>query len=148
MPPAPDARLVRLKKKLLAAAPRLKGADFALHVVSNAEMEKLRRSLRARRDFRGAEARTIAREEMVNVLSFPEPEGFPHPEMKGRGKKWLGEVYLNRAYGKRLPESLPFLMVHGVLHLLGYRHAGLRDTIKMENIEKKLCKQLKIPHGL
>src|ERR1044072_5485018 len=143
-----ERSLARLKKKLLAATPRLKGADFALYVVSNAEMERLRRALRAGRDFRRAEGRKVAAEEIVNVLAFPEPTSqlFPHPE--ARGKKWLGEVYLNRSFARRAPGALPFLLVHGVLHLLGYRHAGLRDTMKMEALEKKLCRALGVPHGL
>lgn len=123
------------KRKLLAALHE-KDADFELYLLANVEMNRVRRALLARRDFRGAEARKIAREEMVDVLSFPEPKGFPHPDSR---KRRLGEVYLNLDAAR--PKSL---VVHGVLHLLGYRHDRLRDTIKMKALEEKLCKKLKI----
>ena len=135
-----EKRLLLLKKKLLAAL-RKEGADFDLHLLTNAEMNRLRRKLLARKDFKGPEARKIAKEEMVNVLSFPEPPGFPDPAGK---KRRLGEVYLNLEFGRKNPGSLATLMVHGVLHLLGYRHDRLRDTIKMEALEKRLFKRLQI----
>jgi ssRNA-specific RNase YbeY (16S rRNA maturation enzyme) len=139
-----ERTLLRFKKALLSAL-RKEGADFGLHLVSNAQMNEVRQELLARKDFKGAEARKIAREKMVNVLSFPETPGFPHPEVP---KNWLGEVYLNAAFGRQHPDRLPALMVHGVLHLLGYRHDRLRDTMKMEMLEKKLCTQLKISRNL
>lgn len=137
---AQEKKLLGLKKRILTAL-RKAGADFDLHLVKNAGMERVRRALLARKDFKGPEARKIAKEEMVNVLSFPEPEGFPHPDNK---KIFLGEVYLNLDFEKREPGRLPALMVHGVLHLLGYRHDGLRDTMKMQALEKKICRALKI----
>ena len=137
---AREKKLLLLKKRLLTAL-RKEGADFELHLVTNPEMNRVRRALLKRKDFKGPEARKIAREEMVNVLSFPEPAGFPHPDSL---KRRLGEIYLNLDFGRREPARLGTLMVHGVLHLLGYRHDRLRDTIKMEALEKKLCKTLKI----
>jgi ssRNA-specific RNase YbeY (16S rRNA maturation enzyme) len=139
----PEKKLLRFKKKLLTAL-RKEGADFELQLVTNSQMDRIRRDLLARRDFKGPEARKIAREEMVNVLSFPEPAGFPNPDSR---KKRLGEVYLNLDFGRREPGRLEALMTHGVLHLLGYRHDRLRDTIKMEALEEKLCKKLNIPRG-
>ncbi|HTY39803.1 MAG TPA: rRNA maturation RNase YbeY [Candidatus Paceibacterota bacterium] len=74
----------------------------------------------------------------VNVLSFPEPARFPHPDRPGH----LGEICLNRAYVRpsRRAEGLQML-VHGVLHLLGYRHDRKRDTIRMERLEERLLKE-------
>lgn len=138
---AADRSLVLFKKKLLKALD-LEDADFDLYPVTNARMNKLRQKLLARRDFKGASARKIAREKKVSVLAFPEPEDFPSPEVHGRR---LGEVYLNLDFGKNDPGQLKTLMVHGVLHLLGYRHQEVRDTIKMEALEKKLRKKLRIP---
>ena len=139
-----DKKLLRLKKSILTAL-RKADADFDLHLVTNAQMNRVRRALLARRDFKGPEARKITREKIVSVLSFPEPKDFPHPESR---KRRLGEVYLNLDFGRQdaggKSGRLPALMVHGVLHLLGYRHDRLRDTIKMEALEKKLCKKLKI----
>ncbi len=134
---------------------RLRDADFLFFPVSNREMNKIKRTLVAREDFRGKEARKIKKEKMVNVLSFPEPEYFPHPEGK---KKMLGEVYLNLDYAlvetrgtegrgrnQLSYEILGFLLIHGFLHLLGYRHDGKSDTIRMQRLEQKLCRAFKIP---
>ncbi len=79
-------------------------------------------------------ASTGIRARTVNVLAFEEPRGFPHP---GR-KVFLGEVYVNfERYGGNPPQLLA-LVIHGVTHLLGFRHDGRRDTIEMRRVEKKL----------
>lgn len=122
-------------KPVLLKALRRTDADFVFYVVRNREMNKIKKELMSRPDFRGREARKIAAEETVNVLSFPEPESFPHPES---GKKMLGEIYLNYDYGRGRFEVLGPLFIHGFLHLLGYLHWTKRDTIKMQKLEKHL----------
>ncbi len=89
----------------------------------------------------------------ANVLSFKEPKGFIYPKKEKR----LGEIYLNlgktTAYGlqttnikKRAEDSSLFavdrLLVHGLLHLLGYDHKKNKGRVKMEKIEQKVIKQL------
>lgn len=140
---AAEKGLLRLKKKILQALHK-EDADFGLHVAANADMESLRRALLMRKDFKGPEARKIAREEAVDVLAFPEPEDFPHPESR---KQWLGEVYINSNAAADGPGRMEFLLVHGVLHLLGYRHQEVRDIMKMEALERKICKKLKVPYS-
>lgn len=76
-----------------------------------------------------------------NVLSFPAPKDFPHPET---GKyQPLGEIYLNPDYIKKRGEDLTFMLVHGLLHLLGYDHKNKSDRMKMEAEEQRLCQALK-----
>ena len=132
-------------KPIIFNALRLKDADFDVHLVSNSEMEKIRRTLVARPDWKGVEARKIAAEEAVNVLAFPEPAGFPHPES---GKRFLGEVYLNAGFGGGDYATLGPLLVHGLLHLLGYRHYFERDRIKMQKREKLLWDHLSSPDSM
>lgn len=84
-------------------------------------------------------ARFIKKRTEPNVLSFPEPAHFPHPETK---KRYLGEVYLNRDILRRAPERAPALLLHGVLHLLGYDHIKNADAAKMEALEKKILAKL------
>ncbi len=145
-------RKLNAAKPLLLKAIRKPGADFYIHVVGNREMEAVRASLAARPDFKGREARKIRAEEQVNVLAFPEPAGFPHPDS---AKPVLGEIYLNYDFHGEHP-AIPVppglrkgsaaeryavlgpLLVHGLLHLAGYEHWTNRDTIKMQNREKKL----------
>lgn len=87
------------------------------------------------RDFRGKDKPT-------NVLSFPADE----PD-------YLGDVIL--AHGvveqeaqeqkKSFTDHTTHLVVHGVLHLLGYDHeTGEEDAKKMEALEKRILKSLKI----
>lgn len=77
----------------------------------------------------------------VDVLSFPEPPGFPHPETR---TKTLGEVYLNWDVNRAAPDRLAFLLVHAILHLLGYAHDKKHDRMQMKKMEKKLCGRLGI----
>ncbi len=73
-----------------------------------------------------------------NILSFPEPSSFPHPETK---KRYLGEIYLNKDILKKSPERTVPLLIHGILHLLGYSHERKADFVKMERLEKKILAQ-------
>lgn len=74
------------------------------------------------REYRG-------KDKAADVLSFVEPANFPHPEKKER---FLGEIYLN------LDEiaNTDYLLIHAMLHLLGYSHKRKSDRIKMEKKEK------------
>src|SRR5271168_1820897 len=76
-------------------------------------------------------ARFIKRKTEPNVLSFPEPAHFPHPETK---KRYLGEIYLNRDILKRSPDRAKSLLLHGILHLLGYDHKKKADIAEMEGL--------------
>ncbi len=75
----------------------------------------------------------------ANVLSFAEPKNWPVLNKKTRK---LGEVYLNRDLAKGDAKELSRLLIHGVLHLLGYDHQKKNDRIKMERMEKKVIEQL------
>lgn len=77
-------------------------------------------------------------QEVVDVLAFPESADFPHPDEPNR----LGEIFLNWDAFKDDFDHLRFLLVHGVLHLLGYTHDGDRDTIVMEKLERTLCRRI------
>lgn len=72
-----------------------------------------------------------------DILAFPEAGNFPDPE--GRRRGLLGEIYLNRELSR---ERLDFLLIHGILHLLGFSHKKKNDTLRMENLEKKILKSL------
>ncbi len=76
--------------------------------------------------------------ESHDVLSFAEPRNFPNPENKGRH---LGEIYLNTRLLARF-DKMVFLMIHGLLHLLGYTHNRKSDSMKMERMEKKMAKKV------
>jgi probable rRNA maturation factor len=87
-------------------------------------------------------ARFIKKQTEPNVLAFPEPIAFPHPETKP-GQKYLGEIYLNRDILQRIPARTAPLLLHGILHLLGYDHKKNVDAKEMEPLEEKILAKLK-----
>jgi len=79
----------------------------------------------------------------TNVISFPMAAGDPaaiNPYL-------LGDVVVSadtakrqaRAVGGKVEEEVFFLLIHGILHLLGYDHEGLpAERRKMEAKEREL----------
>jgi len=96
------------------------------------------------RDFRGQDKPT-------NVLSFPSDEK-PKP---GAPMVLLGDVVLAyetvareaHAQGKSLAEHAAHMVVHGVLHLLGFDHERNEvDAQRMEALETQVLAKLGIPN--
>jgi len=91
----------------------------------------------------------------TDVLSFPAEEDSGKPgtlrqqARRARGK-FLGDVAISprlarrnaKLLGRELPEELKVLILHGVLHLLGYDHET--DHGEMERIEMRLRRRLGI----
>lgn len=85
----------------------------------------------------------------TNVLSFSAAPGLPVPEGEERP---LGDIVL--AYGvvareaaeqgKTLREHTAHLIVHGVLHLLGFDHETDAEAQEMERLEAGILKGLGI----
>lgn len=51
-------------------------------------------------------------------------------------EKWEGEIFINSQ-----EKNLPFLFVHGSLHLLGYDHKKIKDASSMKKLETKFLKK-------
>jgi probable rRNA maturation factor len=90
-------------------------------------------------EIKALKAQFIKKKTEPNVLAFPEPEQFPHPEAK---KAYLGEIYLNKDILKESPERAMPLLLHGILHLLGYDHKKKSDIKTMEALEKAILQLL------
>ncbi len=78
-----------------------------------------------------------------NVISFPEPAWFPHPEAK---RRYLGEIYLNKDILKKSPARALPLLLHGMLHLLGYDHMEKKEAASMEQLEQEVLGKLAVRH--
>lgn len=117
--------LQMLAAKLLKAL-GARAAELDIVLLKNAEIKSLK-------------WRLLGKKTEPNVLSFPEPMRFPHPETK---KRHLGEVYLNEDIIKKSPGRAAPLLAHGILHLLGYDHMAKSDAVRMERLEKKVLARL------
>lgn len=112
----------------------LDGAEIAISLADDARVRE------ANRAFRQKDAPT-------NVLSFP---GAP-PERIGRSP-FLGDIILAyetvageaEAEGKRIEDHLAHLVVHGVLHLIGYDHMTDDEAERMERLETAILASLAI----
>lgn len=126
-----------------------------IYLIGNRRMKPLNKK------FRGKDKPT-------NILSFQEPSGFVSPQKLAK----LGEIYLNLEMtgdfwskkvlrqasadakavadrqditgetGKEGFLSIERLVIHGIIHLLGYTHEKESDRIKMEKLEHKVLKQI------
>lgn len=93
------------------------------------------------RQYRGVDAPT-------DVLSFP-AEALPEEIEEA---PYLGDVLIGYTYveaqsareGYPLAESLALMVVHGVLHLLGYDHDTPENRADMWNVQADILKQLGI----
>jgi probable rRNA maturation factor len=85
----------------------------------------------------------------TNVLSFPAPKNVKLP--RGEAKP-LGDIALSfetvareaEDSGKKPKDHTTHLIVHGILHLLGYDHMSEAEAEKMEAKEVRILKKLGI----
>ena len=98
------------------------------------------RELNAR--FRGRNAAT-------NVLSFPtDADGWPPGEPRSFGDVVVCAPLLARQAdeaGRPVEEHWCHIVVHGVLHLLGYDHQNDSDALEMEQTEREVLATLGFP---
>jgi len=119
-------------------------ASVAVALIDDRAMRKLNRTYRGK-------------DKPTNVLSFPageapEDKWADKPEGKRAKSRPLGDVAIAlgtvereaKAQGKTLQDHLTHLMVHAVLHLLGYDHESDPDADEMEALERKALAALGI----
>ena len=100
--------------------------EISLTFVDNQEIRKLNRQ------YRGIDRPT-------DVLSFALTEGEAQPVPEG-GRQILGDIVISverakeqaDSYGHSLRREMVFLMVHGMLHLLGLDHQEQEERLFME----------------
>jgi probable rRNA maturation factor len=85
----------------------------------------------------------LKRQGPTNVLAFPMLSGSPSPLPSGM----LGDVVISvdtailesRELGEPLQRTVDRLLIHGVLHLLGYDHEGSsKQALRMRKEENRL----------
>ena len=104
-----------------------------LNFVSQEEMKVLNKTYRNQ-------------DKSTNVLSFELPKNFP----TGDKKTLIGEIALceeiieqeAKKYKKIFENRLKHMIIHGLLHLIGFDHIKKEEENKMESIEKKIMKSI------
>ena len=107
-----------------------RGREFSVCIASDAAL-------------RGANSRFLKKDHVTDVLSFPAGEGL-----------YLGDILISAARAERqaarlghsVDQELKLLVLHGVLHLLGYDHE--RDDGAMSRAEQAWRRRLDLPAGL
>lgn len=131
------AEALTLKAAKAALDAQKNDGDVTILLTNDARMHQLNA------DFRGKDKPT-------NVLSFPAappPRGMPVSETL-----FLGDVALGyetcaaeaSADGKTLGDHLSHLVVHGLLHLMGYDHETAAEADDMEGRERAILASLGI----
>ena len=118
----------------LAAGSQQTEGELCIRIVDEAESQQLNS------DYRGKDKPT-------NVLSFPfeAPPGFP-AEILGDLAICAAVVEQEAAeQNKELNHHWAHMVVHGVLHLIGFDHINDEDAEEMESLERELLAQIQIP---
>ncbi len=93
---------------------------------------------------RDLNARFRRKDTATNVLSFPAPEN-PFGQMGDIALAFGVCAAEARTQGKPLADHLRHLVIHGVLHLLGFDHETDADAEVMEARERRLLAALGTP---
>ena len=133
--PPLESFLRRVKNEL-----GLEEAGLTVRLVSDAEISRMNETFRKKKG-------------PTDVLSFPmvarrRPVRLRRGSRTVRAGEYLGDIAISPATAKRyakkngrkLSSELQVLILHGVLHLLGYDHET--DRGEMERIERKLRMRL------
>jgi probable rRNA maturation factor len=137
----PVDELIAGVARVLAAAPELSDtypATAAVALSSNAAVRRLNAAYRGK-------------DKPTNVLSFPAselPPGMPNDEPRELGDVVLAlETLIDEAKTAGIPPAHHFqhLLIHGLLHLIGYDHETDGEAERMEALETALLARLGIP---
>jgi len=133
LPDAPEICRTAAAAALARGAAGVAGAELSIVLADDDLVAKLNRTYRG-----------IAKP--TNVLSFASAE----PARRRAPLRLLGDVVVAhgtiareaRAQGKTLTDHLTHLVVHGVLHLLGFDHERTAEARRMEALEVAILARL------
>ena len=127
----PARRLINAATRILKLLEQ-DHAELSVVLIGNSEMRKLNTRYR-KKDY------------PTDVLSFPAAQDMPD------GVPLLGDVIISvdkateqaKERGRSLDEEMTTLLIHGLLHLLGYDHErSAKDARIMSRLEKKIYRAL------
>ena len=131
----PDAHRIGICLRAALEHLHTGASGVSVKVVTEAEMAELNNKYRHR-------------PRPTNVLAFQ--AGIDGDE----GRLFLGDIVIcnqvvleeSRVHGKSFPDHFSHLLVHGLLHLLGYDHQEESQRMEMENLEVTILRQQGIDH--
>jgi len=109
----------------------LEGVEISVYITDDEEIRKLNKTYRGK-------------DKATDVLSFPLDENF-------EGYRLLGDIVISqdtaerqaRELGHSLKEEVKRLLIHGLVHLLGYDHEkGGEEEKKFKELEEKILSKL------
>lgn len=126
----------------ISAFEKLKGVEIAVLLTDNNKMQELNL------EFRGKNTPT-------NVLSFPDTEIKPSDLLEFCNSNeyiYIGDIAIGYDIVKQeamdlnitMQDHFSHLIVHGILHLIGYDHMNDKEAEEMMNLEIKILKKLNI----
>jgi len=140
-----NRRALELFLKRVRGELRLGACEITICFVSDAEMSRMNKTFRRKNG-------------TTDVLSFPaaqlrRPIGIGSGRRARTGSRELGDVAISpvialrnaKQHDRKLADELRTLILHGVLHLLGYDHEA--DQGQMNRLERKLRGRLKLENA-
>lgn len=123
----PDLNLIRRVVKKFFSAYQLRAKEISLALIGDSEMKKINLAYRGRN-------------KPTDILSFA-----------GEGD-FLGELVIDYAqikkqagrFGNSPKQELVFILVHGLLHLVGYDDRTESQRLKMVKLGEEFIKKMKI----
>lgn len=130
--PFPESLLERAAQAALKHESQSLDVDLSIVLTDDSRLHQLNR------EYLGIDAPT-------DVLSFPSSEADPET-----GARYIGDVLISlpraegqaNAAGHPLESEVQLLVVHGVLHLLGYDHADAEEKARMWKAQADILKSL------
>jgi len=123
-----DRRTIKSRAKHILTQLELGNVELSVLLCDDVFIRELNRGYRGK-------------DKPTDVLSFPLVDD------NAVGKRMLGDVVISvetagrqaQKHGKTLLDEATTLLVHGILHLLGYSHENDKDELKMNTLTDDLC---------
>ena len=139
-----EALVIEAVQAALAGAGPSYPVEISVRLVDDGEMRTLNRSYRGHDSATNVLSFALAADDAMRGELVPVAEGAP---------ELLGDIVV--AYEtcageaveqtKSLADHLRHMVVHGVLHLLGYDHQTDSDATQMEGLEREILSRLGVP---
>ena len=135
--------LARVRREL-----GLTEADLTICFVSDAEIARMNQAFRKKKGPTDVLSFPTIERRRPAILRKPRSLRIQHKSPESRVPSFLGDIAIApsvarrnaKKLGRTLPSELQILILHGVLHLLGYDHET--DRGQMDRIEARLRRKL------